>query len=169
MRCSRRAFVLLAALTLTPGLASALTTRRVTLAELTRTSDDVVLGTVRRSVGRWEGNFIVTDHEVELHAVLKGRLSPRSVVLLRVAGGEVGRIGQHIPGAPSLEVGATYLLFLSGGLANVRYLAHMTAAVVPMTLDASGTLQARAPESLALGAPTVSLERLVGAVRSAVP
>jgi len=169
MRRPIRAAALSLALTLAPSLAPAITARRVTVAELTRASDDVVVGTVRRSVSRWEGRLIVTDHEVELSAVLKGRLAPRAVVVVRVAGGVVGRIGQHVPGAPSLADGATYVLFLAGGVSDVRYLAHMTAAVVPVTLDAAGAVQARAPESLAAGAPSVALERMAGAVRAVAP
>jgi hypothetical protein len=163
------AAVLATALLLAPPFAHALTARRVTVAELTRSADDVVVGTVRRSVSRWEGRFIVTDHEVELSAVLKGRLAPRAVVVVRVAGGVVGRIGQHVPGAPTLDDGRTYLLFLAGGVSDARYLAHMSAAVVPVTLDAAGRVQATAPESLAAGAPAMTLERLAGAVRAVAP
>lgn len=169
MRPWTLAAALAVALALTPSLAPAITARRVSVPELTRSSDDVVVGTVRRSVSRWEGRFIVTDHEVVLSAVLKGRLSPRATVVVRVAGGVVGRIGQHVPGAPSLEDGATYLLFLAGGVSDVRYLAHMTAAVVPVTVDATGTVQARAPESMTAGAATIPLERLAGAVRAVTP
>ena len=139
------------------------------MVELTRTSDDVIVGTVRRSVSRWEGRFIVTDHEVELSAVLKGRLAPRAVVVLRVAGGVVGRIGQHIPGAPTLADGGTYLLFLAGGVSDLRYLAHASAAVVPMTLDASGQVQALPPETLAGAEPAMALERITAAVRAVSP
>jgi hypothetical protein len=164
-----RAAVVATALTLAPSLAPAITARPVTVTELTRSADDVIVGTVRRSLSRWEGRFIVTDHEVELTAVLKGRLPVRAVVVVRVAGGVVGRIGQHVPGAPSLEDGRTYVLFLAGGVSDVRYLAHMTAAVVPMTVDAAGRVQATAPESLTMGAPTMAFERLVGAVRAVAP
>lgn len=169
MRRTVSAAALAVALALSPRLAPALTARRVTVAELTRASDDVVVGTVRRSVSRWEGRFIVTDHEVELSAVLKGRLAPRAVVVVRVAGGVVGRIGQHIPGAPALADGATYLLFLEGGISDVRYLAHVSAAVVPMALDSSGQVRARPPETLVGGEPAMALERIAAAVRAVSP
>ncbi len=158
--------------------ASATTTRPVTLAELTRSSDDVVVGTVRRSSSRWDGGFIVTDHEVEVVTALKGRLGPRMTIVVRVAGGVVGRIAQSIPGAPSLEDGRTYMLFLSGGISTARYLAHMTAAVVPVALDASGSVQATVPSSLVLapasGAsaqrPTaVALDQVARAVSAVSP
>ncbi len=171
------ALVVAAALALSPP-AAATTTRPVTLAELTRSSDDVVVGTVRRSSSRWEGGFIVTDHEVEVVTALKGRLAARVTIVVRVAGGVVGRIAQAIPGAPSLEDGRTYMLFLSGGISTARYLAHMTAAVVPVTLDASGSVQATVPSSLVM-APTsgasaqrptaVSLDQVARAVSAVSP
>jgi hypothetical protein len=170
-------FVVAAALALSPS-ASATTTRPVTLVELTRSSDDVLVGTVRRSSSRWEGGFIVTDHEVEVVSALKGRLAPRTFITVRVAGGVVGRIGQTIPGAPTLEDGHTYVLFLSGGISTARYLAHMTAAVVPVTLDASGRVQAGVPSSLVMVAASgaaaqrpmaVELDTVASAVRAVAP
>lgn len=160
--------------------ARALTARSVSVVELTRASDDVIVGTVRRSVSRWEGRFIVTDHEVEVVSALKGRLPERATVVVRVAGGVVGRIGQQIPGAATLDDGATYLLFLEGGVSTVRYLAHVSAAAVPVTLDAMGHVQARVPSSLVMtgatgvvdahtAASTTALERLTTAVRAVRP
>lgn len=158
--------------------ATATTTRPVTVAELTRSSDDVVVGTVRRSTSRWEGGFIVTDHEVEVESALKGRLVTHATIVVRVAGGVVGRIAQAIPGAPALEDGRTYMLFLSGGISTARYLAHMTAAVVPVTLDAAGRVQVGVPSSLMLvpasGAAAqrpmaVELDLVARAVRAVSP
>lgn len=171
------ALLIAASLTLSPP-AGATTTRPVTVAELTRSSDDVFVGTVRRSSSRWEGGFIVTDHEVEVVTAMKGRLAPRMTVVVRVAGGVVGRIAQAIPGAAPLEDGHTYMLFLSGGVSTVRYLAHMTAAVVPVTLDASGRVQAGVPSSLVMTPAsgvsaqrpmTVALDQVAQAVRAVAP
>lgn len=170
----------LAALVALASPARATTTRPVTVVELTRASDNVIVGTVRRSSSRWEGGFIVTDHEVEVLGALKGRLPSRATVLVRVAGGVVGRIAQAIPGAPSLEDGRTYVLFLEGGISTARYLAHMTAAVVPVSADASGHAVAGVPSSLVMGGATVSaatptratsmeLDALTRAVRSVAP
>lgn len=157
---------------------SATTTRPVTVTELTRSSDDVIVGTVRRSTSRWEGGFIVTDHEVEVESALKGRLIAHATIVVRVAGGVVGRIAQAIPGAPALEDGRTYVLFLSGGISTARYLAHMTAAVVPVTLDTAGRVQAGVPSSLMLTPASgvaaqrpmsVELDLVARSVRSVAP
>jgi hypothetical protein len=141
--------ILLGALTLlSPTRAGATTTVPVSVAELTQSADDVIVGVVRRSTSRWEEGFIVTDHDVEVTMTLKGRAPLRSVVTVRVAGGVVGRIAQRVVGAPSLEDGHTYMLFLAGGVSTVRYLAHMTAAVVPVTLATTGAVQVSVPGTL---------------------
>lgn len=168
------------ALTLTPA-AEATTVTPVTVAELTRNSDDVIVGTVRRSSSRWDGAFIVTDHEIEVVTALRGRLPARATIVVRVAGGVVGRIAQYIPDAPVLELSRTYTLFMAGGISNVRYLTHLTAAAVPVTLDAaSGRVQATVSEALVMsGAAPVSstahartvidLDVLARAVRTVAP
>lgn len=157
----------------------ALTARPVTVDELTRASDEVIVGTVRRSESRWDDGAIVTDHEVELLAVLKGRLAPRGTVVVRVAGGTVGRVAQAVVGAPQLEDGRTYMLFLAGGISTARYLAHVSAAVVPVTVDPTNSPQTVVPTTLAMEGPApsraaarpsvVALDRLVARVRGVGP
>jgi hypothetical protein len=138
-------------------MAHATSSRPTDVAELTRTSDEVIIGTVRRSHSLWDEGFIVTDHELEVLAAIKGRAPIRSTMVVRVAGGVVGRIGQTIPGAPTLQDGRTYVLFLAGGVSNIRYLAHMTAAVVPVTADAQGRVQATLPETLYVGSTVAGI------------
>lgn len=171
------ALALAAALAL-PAASYATTVHPVSVAELTRGSDDVVLATVRRSMSHWEEGFIVTDHEIEVVSALKGRLASRALVMVRLAGGTVGSISQMIPEAPSLEVGRTYVLFLAGGVSTVRYLAHLTAAVVPVALAPTGSVQASVPGTLRIApastgpasATTVmSLDQVARAVRSVTP
>lgn len=183
MTLSRRAF-------LTAGAASALVLARarsaratvvvpVTAEALTRRSDDVVIATVRRSSSQWDGGHIVTDHEVDVLTALKGRLPPRSLVLVRTPGGVVGGIGQYIPGAPSLEQGRSYVLFLSGGVGSVRYLAHLTAAVMAIEGDpASGVVRVLPGEGLlssggaagrVTGGAAFPLDALAAVVRSVGP
>lgn len=161
--------------------AEATTVTPVTVTELTRNSEDVVVGTVRRSSSRWDGGFIVTDHEIEVVTALLGRLPARAMIVVRVAGGVVGRIAQYVPDAPVLEVSRTYTLFMAGGISNVRYLTHLTAAAVPVTLDpTSGRVRATVPETLVMNgaapasnaAPAravIDLDVLARAVRTVAP
>lgn len=171
-----RALALSLVLALAPSTASATTVRPVTMAELTRAADDVVVVTVRRSSSHWEGRVIVTDHEVQVTAALKGASRPGALMVVRTPGGVVGRVGQTIPDASTLDVGRSYVLFLSGGDGAVRYLAHLTAAAAPVSLDASGNgVEVTTPTALTppatmgvSGAP-VALERFARAVREVSP
>lgn len=143
----------------------------VTVAELTRRSEDVVVGTVRAANSRWHGGFIVTDCEVVVEAALKGASLPRATVFVRVAGGVVGGIGQHVPDAPTPLVGSTYVFFLQGGEGRVRYLTHLTAAVLAVSLDAGGRPVVEPAPGLvtdARGTPAarVAMEVLAGAARA---
>lgn len=133
---------------LAPAAARATTVVPVTTEELTQRSDEVVVATVVRSASRWEQGLIVTDHELVVDASVRGNAPPRSTLFVRTPGGTVGRISQVIPDAPSLEVGRSYVFFLSGGVGTVRYLAHLTAAVVPVEPTAQGTLVARPSTAL---------------------
>lgn len=135
---SRRGF--LYALTLL-GVASrggATTIVPITLDALTQRSEHVILGTVRVTTSRWRGRFIVTDCEVQVDAALRGTLAPGSVVRVRVAGGVVEGVGQMIPDAPMPTRGETAVFFLRDVEDGAHLLTHMTAAVLPVTLDAGG-------------------------------
>lgn len=148
---TRRPLVALAfsaALSLAPLAAVATQTVPVTTEELTRRSDEVVVATVRASSSRWEHGLIVTDSELTVDAAVRGPSVVGATISVRTPGGTVGRISQVIPDAPVLEVGRSYVFFLSGGDGAVRFLAHLTAAVVPVTTTASGGLVARPAPSL---------------------
>ncbi|MBI5514829.1 MAG: hypothetical protein HY909_13725 [Deltaproteobacteria bacterium] len=176
---------------LAPTGALGTTTERVTVEALTRRSEDVVLAVARRSHARWDGRVIVTDTELEVTSVLRGRLIPRSAILVTTPGGVVGRIGQVVPGAPVFTDGGAYVLFLQPGAGTLRYLSHLTAAAVSVSVGPGGVL-ASVPGDLTLpaeaappgpsqgGAPgvvtgahraavTVPLERLVRAIQGAGP
>jgi len=147
-RRARAAALAALLLGLAPAAASATTIVPITTEELTRRSDEVLVATVRASTSRWEHGLIVTDHELLVEASIRGRTLVRSTVFVRTPGGVVGRIAQTIPDAPMLEVGRSYLFFLSGGVGQVRYLAHLTAAVVPVEATARGELVAQPSSSL---------------------
>jgi hypothetical protein len=140
----------LAALVLTRP-AAATSVVPVTVEELTRRADAVVVATPRAARSQWLGGQIVTDVELEVHASARGSLVPGDTVTLRRPGGIVGRIGQEIPGVPSLELGRQYVVFLARG-PGVFYLAHLTAAVLPMAAAPDGTVTVQPPaEGLATG------------------
>ena len=159
----------------TPSVAMATTVVPVTTEELTIRSDDVVVATVRASSSRWEHGLIVTDHELVVDATVRGRAVVGATMYVRTPGGVVGRIAQSVPDAPALVVGQSYVFFLSGGVGPVRFLAHLTAAVVPVHPTASGELVAQPTSALLVTnshgaavaeASPVALPRLLDLVRA---
>lgn len=151
----------------------------VTVAQLAQRSDGVVLGTVRNTVSRWHEGFIVTDCEVVVDAVLQGASTLRATtVFVRVAGGVVGTVGQYIPDATVLQPGRSYVLFLQGGEGRVRYLTHLTAAALPLSVDPGGRVVVDPAPGLvglasgvtsAAPAVRVSMDELSRAVSAAGP
>lgn len=116
-------------LSLCTSLAGATTVLFQDVPALTRTSDAVVRGTVTRQQSRWTGDHrrIVTDVELSVSETLKG--TPRSTLVIRQPGGEVGDIGQRVDGLASFKVGEEVLVFLEqqgdgfivSGLAQGKY------------------------------------------------
>ncbi|MFO0625440.1 MAG: hypothetical protein U0325_07445 [Polyangiales bacterium] len=152
--------------------AHATTVVPVTVDALTRRSELVVLGTVRATTSRWRERFIVTDCDVVVEAVLKGAAQPGAVVGVRVAGGEVDGIGQRVPDAPIPHAGETAVFFLQGQEDGRWLLAHMTAAVVPVSVGPDGVARVGSATGLRQTAQSVMVPQPVGtfagAVRAAV-
>ncbi|NVJ20388.1 MULTISPECIES: hypothetical protein [Myxococcus] len=92
--------------------AAATTQLRVDLSQLSRDSDTVIHGVVRRVESRWsgDGRRIVTDVEVEVKEPLKGQ--PGNTVLVTQPGGQVGDIGQVVHGLASFKTGEEVVIFL---------------------------------------------------------
>lgn len=133
-----------------PAALTATTVVSVTAEELALRSDEVIIATVRASASRWEHGLIITDHELVVDAAIRGRALEHGTIFLRTPGGVVGRIAQVIPDAPVLEVGHSYLFFLAGGVGPVRFLAHLTAAVLPVSVTVHGEVVAQPSTSLLL-------------------
>lgn len=149
MRSMRvRSWILLVVLGLVvPAVAWATTVVPVTVEELARRADEVVIATPRASRSQWIGGLIFTDVDVEVHATLRGALAPGSRVMLRIPGGVVGQIGQQVPGVPELDPGQPYVMFLSRAPDRVGmyYLAHLTAAVMRLANTSGGTVTVAFP------------------------
>lgn len=112
---TRRA--LLVSLALTLGLApSAQGTTLVArpLDAMIRDADAVALITTPGALdarARWVDGRIVTDLEVSVLETLRGDL-PVGPLTLRLPGGTVGRITQHLPGAAAFTPGGTWIVLL---------------------------------------------------------
>ncbi len=122
----------LAALVAQTRAAGATTLYERTLDELARAADAVVVATPsaeRRSF--WRNGRIVTDVAVNVTAVITGHAAP-GALSVRLPGGTVGDIAQHLAGAPSLDAGVPVVLFLSAPRDGARAVLSLSAGVLPM-------------------------------------
>lgn len=88
---------------------------RLTIDEMVTTADLVMVGVVRRSRSHWIAGRIYTDVEVQTQTVVRDRFGAGTTVTVRTPGGVVGDVGQRVEGAPVLEAGRRYVLFLRRG------------------------------------------------------
>lgn len=134
----------------------------ITVEQLSRRADAVLVATVRSTRAQWEGRLIVTDCELEVRVVMKGDLSPGQTLWLRIPGGVVGDRGQVIPGVPRLERGETVVAFVTRAEDRTPgryYLTHLTASILPIQAVAtsstpSGSLVVRPAAEGMIVAPT---------------
>ena len=85
--------------------------RPLSLADLVRRADRIVVVRVEGARCFWEQARIYTHTELEVLDILKGKL-PEPKLVLRQLGGRVGEKEAHVSGTPRLLPGRQYLLFL---------------------------------------------------------
>jgi hypothetical protein len=95
--------------------ASATISEALSLEQLVRTADHVVLATALRSQSQFdEQGRIVTDVELRVEDTMKGPMSSGHIVVVRRFGGYVGDLGMLVEGEPSFLPGSRYLVFARG-------------------------------------------------------
>lgn len=100
-------------LTLVTAPAGATISEALSLSSLVTRADQVVLVTCESERSLWDDRRrIVTDYELRVEAVVKGRASVGDGLTMRRLGGEIGDLGMRIEGEPRLVPGQRYLLFL---------------------------------------------------------
>lgn len=94
--------------------ASATISEALSLRELVRQADHVVLATAVDERALRDGrDRIVTDFTVRVEEVMKGDASVGATFEMRRLGGVLGDLGMRIEGEPHLESGKRYVLFLA--------------------------------------------------------
>lgn len=100
---------------LLPGRAEATLLRGLSLEELSRSSERIVLGTALEAHSHWETlggrRRIVTDTRVRVDEVL-AKAAPDSEVLVRTLGGTIGDLAALVHGEAVLSLDERCLLFL---------------------------------------------------------
>jgi MYXO-CTERM domain-containing protein len=84
------------------------------LTQLTARSSVIMHAKVSTRRALWHRGIVFTEYKLQLRSCLKGDARDGSCVTtryLRVPGGEIGKIGMHVPGAPTLSPGEEIVVF----------------------------------------------------------
>lgn len=94
--------------------AHASTVRALSLAELTRKAELIVVGVAQAAQSRRhvDGKLLVTDVSVRVERVLEGAAKPGESLVVTLLGGELDGLALDVPGEASLPLGKRSLLFL---------------------------------------------------------
>jgi len=94
--------------------AAASTVRALSLEELTRKADVIVVGVADEAQSRRhiDGRLIVTDVSLHVEQVLKGSASATDTLIVTLLGGALDGVGLDVPGEASLPRGQRALVFL---------------------------------------------------------
>lgn len=150
------------------------------LNSLSREAELIVGGRVVAVESAWDKGRIRTRVTLATETVLKGKPTEADRVTFSVLGGEVGGIGQRVPGEATFVVGERVVVFLTDlalratvlGMSQGKWRWNPDAPGAELTpdLDALGHLERMGPDARPLppvaGTP-VGLEALRAAVRGA--
>ena len=94
--------------------ASATTVQKLTLQELTKKANSIVVGRVQDAVSSWDAakKEIYTFYTVSVSQPVKGSKAGETITI-RQLGGTVGNIASIVPGMPSFRKGEEVVLFLT--------------------------------------------------------
>ncbi|HZS93819.1 MAG TPA: hypothetical protein VFA78_03410, partial [Chloroflexota bacterium] len=93
---------------------------------------------------------IFTYYRLQVSETLKGSVQPGAQVEVAVPGGSANGIRQVVPGAPSLETGGSYVLFLWTSRSGLTQVIGLSQGLFRMTKDSSGTAIVIRPASTEL-------------------
>lgn len=123
----------------TPG--NATTLQQLSLDEMINQSTAIVRGRVGNSTGVFHGSNIYTHYSVQVIETLKSTSqTPTSgTIEVAVPGGSVDGLQQSVAGAPVLESGSEYVLFLWTSSKGTTLVIGLTQGLFQLTQDSSGT------------------------------
>ena len=94
------------------GSAAASVVEALSLSELVKRSEHVVLATAGERMGRRSGNLIVTDVQLRIEEALKGGTQPGDTLIATLLGGVSEGVGLKVPGEAVLPEGSKIVVFL---------------------------------------------------------
>jgi hypothetical protein len=130
----RTSFLLLASLAMLPP-AGATTLLRLSMDDMIQQSTSIVRAKVTAFHGAFRGRDIYTYYQLQILETVKSAGAPTGTPTeIAVPGGVAAGVRQPVAGAPSLTVGAEYVLFLwtgRSGLTQVIGLSQGLFSVIP--------------------------------------
>ena len=118
------------------GTATATTLERLSMNDMTSQSTAIIRATVVSGAGEMEaGGIILTHYRLKLTEVWKGAKS--GLVDVYVPGGAANGLRQLVPGAPTLNPGTEYLLFLWVGASGRPQIMGLSQGMFTVTKDPS--------------------------------
>jgi len=135
----------LIALVLTAGIVPlrGATLQRLSLGDMIAKSTSIVRGTVTGSKAYASGPIIYTHYAVQVTERYKGGAQDGQDVA--VPGGSANGFRQTFAGAPQLQAGSEYVLFLWTGPSGLTQIIGLTQGVFNLTTSGSGTTATRPP------------------------
>jgi hypothetical protein len=113
----------------------------LSLAELSKKADLIVEVTIESRSAAWQGQRIYTTSRAQITHTLKDQNPQRAKQIdIQSLGGVVGKIGQKVHGAATLETGKQYLLFLIEPEPEKYFVYGMEQGVMTMTRNDKGQL-----------------------------
>jgi hypothetical protein len=89
----------------------------------------------------WQRGRIYTDVPLTVNLVVRGTAPAGEALRVRLPGGTVGELSQMLAGAPALDPGGVYLLFLTAPRDGARAVLNLAAGALPVTSGASGDVR----------------------------
>lgn len=129
----------LAMVLLSGGPAYGTTLEKMTLDQMTQQSTEIVRGRVASSSVEQLGSIIYTVSQIQVAQRWKGPAA--ATVTVSVLGGKLGNLNQTFAGAPVLQPGTEYVLFLWTGKSGRTQVIGFSQGVFDLKLDAKGQPQ----------------------------
>jgi hypothetical protein len=119
------------------------TLERLSLGDMIVKSTAIVRGTVTGSKASASGPMIYTHYAIQVTERYKGGAQDGQDVA--VPGGIANHLRQTFPGAPELQAGQEYVLFLWTGPSGLTQIIGLTQGLFTLTTTSSGTTATRPP------------------------
>lgn len=131
------------ALCLTAACAGAATLQQLSMDDLAVQSTAIVRARVVSSTASFTGSTIYTHYRLQVTETWKGSAAAE----VMVPGGQAGGYRQSFPGAPQLQTGSEYVLFLWTSPAGITHIMGLTQGLFSVGRQSDGSMLASRRES----------------------